>query len=395
MKTWLQNIPNLSFNAIVIFVIIVIPKINLISISENSQGIRIEDIILLFYLAFYLIYIKFNKAWSKYLAYIIIVSIAGLLINPNEYTILRILSLVRIFEYLILFYVVSRLKQKEIYTLVFLIYLLQFSIIVFQYIAEPGIRSKGTTAGPWEVALSLCSGYIFLIDYRNAKSFRVQKKFLYISLLLVLYMTAARMQLVAMAIILIAYIASTFPNIYLRFFGFGFGFFTLFFISNYININYVNFSNVYNGLAEYFQYFSESIFEPSAFVPMDIRDLDISQYDPSLISRLNQWVQYLTTIGKSNSLFGALFFGSGLNSGGITLDGFYVKLFVDLGLIGLLVYLFILWKMYRQPFYKNISILLAISSLTLDIMWASKFIYFLILIVTYDLIDSNKKNGEQ
>ena len=378
----LKNIKNLNFYTIVILLIIAFPKINILTIPGNSQGIRIEDILILFLLIYNITSIKFNRNLIILISYIVFVSLIGLFINPNEYITLRILSIVRILEYLIVYCIAKKLKKHEIISLVYIIILIELIVIIIQYLINPGDRVKGTTAGPWEVGLIYCAAYIFLISLKNNNDIFL-KLFLNCSLVIVLFMTSARMQIVSMAIIALMYISNNFKSIFNKFLSLGSGLYLLYFISNSVDLNYIKFTNVYNGLEDFVEYFIDSLFNPTNFIPLNLQEIDSLSYDISLLSRLNQWIAYLTTITTSKSSLIATIFGSGLNSGGIILDGFYIKVFVDLGLVGVIYYIILLIKLYNNKIYSNYIILLAVSSLTLDILWASKFIYMLILLLSY------------
>jgi hypothetical protein len=124
----------------------------------------------------------------------------------------------------------------------------------------------------------------------------------------------------------------------------------------------------------------QNLISPSANDLYDIRSFDDGSQDLSLISRLNQWGVYIFTLFQSKVILFSFLFGSGLNSGGITCDGQYIKNFVDIGILGSTAYVLLLIKGLKSKSFFNFSILIFISSLTLDIFWASKFMYMLCIL---------------
>ena len=92
----------------------------------------------------------------------------------------------------------------------------------------------------------------------------------------------------------------------------------------------------------------------------------------------------MTTFNNSEVKIIAYIFGNGPGSGSIINDGMYVKLFVDFGLVGLLIYLYLIIKKFI--FYKRVRqviIYISIVCLTLDFYWPTKIAYTFILLMIY------------
>ena len=73
--------------------------------------------------------------------------------------------------------------------------------------------------------------------------------------------------------------------------------------------------------------------------------------------------------------------GGGLGSSGLYMDGMYVKIFLDMGIIGLLLFYAYYYKFLKS--FKAIALVALIFSLTIDFFSASKIMFALYLSVYY------------
>ncbi len=362
-----------------LLLLVLLPKINIIQISGMAQGVRVDDFIVLTFIILFGFHLSAARELWIFFVYVATVTFFGILNNSNEYNFLRIISLVRIIEYLVV-YSVSKylLDLLTVVRIVKFVYWTQFAVMLFQFVSDysEGIRASGTTAGPWEGALLACLCYLI---WCRSCSHSARANLLYsLALAAMLIMTAARAQLVSMGLILIIYLSSfasrTFRAVLLILFT------TIsFYAISLVDFEYINFSRAYYYIYDNYRDILLYVLDPNLEFDRDLSSYDTGTYDASLISRIGQWVYYLKSIGDADLQVYALLFGSGPNSSGINLDGWYIKVFVDFGLVGLIVYLVWLLKILLSHTYTHIGILILVSGLTLDLFWASKFTYLLLI----------------
>jgi hypothetical protein len=363
-----------------LLLLIIIPKFNLISVPGMSQGVRVDDILIC--CMFLVAGIQFNlrkQIWGIYF-YISFITFVGLINNNNEYQFLRVISLARIMEYLVV-YSVARYSMdfQSLIRFVKIVFWIEFITMAIQFVTgySSGERASGTAAGPWEGALLICLSY--LIWYHSDKK-TIRTILLYsIALSAMLFMTAARAQLLAMAIILLVYVkkmgAPKLQKIAILVSAISI---FIYFLTN-IDFEYLNFNRSYYYVVDNYNEIIRAVLNENAVFDRNLANYDINIYDASLISRIGQWVYYLQSINDAYSRVFAVLFGSGPNSAGINLDGWYIKVFVDFGILGLLFYAFYLAKMVWSDQYRSVGILILVSGLTLDLFWASKFTYLFVI----------------
>lgn len=357
--------------SILAILIVLLPKFNIINIPGNSQGIRFEDFLIsvLFIINFFKY--KYNKRILIWLGYIFCISLLGLFINPNEYLVLRMLSLVRVVQYIIVCVAFVSLKIENRIAIAKIVIISQFLISVIQFFVYGDFRAQGTTAGPWELAMLVILCYVYL------KVAELNVSLVYsILVTLIILLAGARMQFIAW--ILIFFNMHRGDLYFSKKIIFGILFVTALVTSYFllINDNYIKFDGlIHFAKSDLLYEYIDFLISPNGEDLYDIRKIQDSSQDLSLISRLNQWGVYIHTLFQSKAFIYSLIFGSGLNSGGITCDGQYIKNFVDLGLLGLMLYFSILYKSLKSSNYINVSILFIIGSFSLDVIWASKFMY--------------------
>ena len=362
------------------FLLIIVPKFNLIDIPGMVQGVRLDDILIFsMLLACGTNFSLPKQIWFFYF-YIIIITIVGLINNNNEYQSLRLLSLLRVLEYLVV-YSVARysMDSQGLLRLVKIVFWIEFFTMTAQFVIgySGAERSSGTTAGPWEGALLVCLCYIILTHSEKItiSNFRLYS----IVLCAMLYMTSARAQIVAMVVIWIIFLQNMIFSKVMKiaFLVTVILIFTFFLAS--IDIDYINFRRSYFYIADSYQEILEALLNENVVFDRNTANYDTISYDASLIARIGQWIYYLRSISEAYSSILATIFGSGPNSAGIHLDGWYIKVFVDFGILGLLLYIFFLAKMLGNYQYRFVGILILVSGLTLDLFWASKFTYLFLI----------------
>ena len=81
--------------------------------------------------------------------------------------------------------------------------------------------------------------------------------------------------------------------------------------------------------------------------------------------------------------------GKGMGFAGLYMDGMYIKIFVDMGILGLLLF-FAYYYIFLKSF-KGIALVAAIFSLTIDFFTASKIMFALYLSVYYLMLMRNNR----
>jgi hypothetical protein len=358
--------------------LICLPKLNIIGFESVTQGIRIDDFIVLILFLKIFSKVKFQINHIYAFLYIVIISLIGLLNNYNDFIFLRLMSLIRIFEYIVLYYSAQLLLSKEqIGRLFKLIVIIQFSIVVFQYVSDQSIRPSGTTAGPWELALVCSVAAIFLTETYGFKKAAIYNIFT----ILILFLASSRAQILAIAFVGVYAIYNKISLSYSsKIIAITLLSICFIYLINYIDYGYINFSRSINFVKDFYPEFIDDI--TNLRVTIKTNHYDINHYDPSLVSRALQWQEYVASIRASYNIPFAILFGTGANSNGLILDGFYIKIFVDFGILGLAFFIFYIIKLICNPKYVYYSLLISISSLTLDLLWASKFVYILLIAIS-------------
>jgi len=155
---------------------------------------------------------------------------------------------------------------------------------------------------------------------------------------------------------------------------------------------YIDFATSINFLRDYGEIILENWFRGDFYLGSGGRYFDITGtlYDPSLVSRLQQWGRYLQTFDYAIITPIAILFGMGPGSGGIINDGMYVKVLVDFGIVGLFIFLYLNLKFFLKKSTRALTIFLSISCITLDIYWSTKIGYVVMLALVY--FNSIEKN---
>jgi hypothetical protein len=162
------------------FILISIPKINLISVEGESAGLRVDDIII-FASAFVLFYknklipMNIDRAFLIYYAFVFI-ALFSYLINRSFSDAPSLFYVVRNVEYF-MFFVAGTLLGKPSRLIQFLVtyFVIQVVIVILQYfLLFPAFSStdgmifgylSGTTGGPWELSTTLSLTAIVILDY--------------------------------------------------------------------------------------------------------------------------------------------------------------------------------------------------------------------------------------
>ena len=96
----------------------------------------------------------------------------------------------------------------------------------------------------------------------------------------------------------------------------------------------------------------------------------------SLNDRFESWYEIFILMDYYDYIW-----GGGLGSSGLYMDGMYVKIFLDMGIIGLLLFFSYYYKFLKS--FKAIALVALIFSLTIDFFTGSKIMFALYLSVYY------------
>ena len=388
-KNNLISYPSLFFFLTIMFV----PKIDILPIAGYWQGIRIEDILIL---SFFIVYISNFKnsiyhqdfIFKNFLIFFIYIFFSNLIAILSGVDI-KILMVVRLFEYLVLLYFFDNfeIKLSALKKILYIYLSLNFLIAVLQYFKIIGslsslgyldptdilsLRSSGLTGGSWE--LGAIASIIFFTIYEIENDYK--KIFILFVIVNILLIFAAGRG---------------------NFAAFNFACLTLFFLNNKISIQIKLLSILSGGIIFlYFKNFISSEFFDKIFL-VDINyllyllqegilndnlpsrtELENTKLYLSFWYRVRDWSMFINEVTNSNV---NILFGLGMKH--IYYDSFLIRSFVSTGIIGIIL---ILLLSLRLKIYLFIFFLF--SGAFLDLFISMK-IFFFTLIMLYV---HNKKN---
>ena len=107
-----------------------------------------------------------------------------------------------------------------------------------------------------------------------------------------------------------------------------------------------------------------------------LHNADFSQTgSPSLAMRFSIWLNLIELWSSIDYSALKLLFGIGLGSISVVVDGFYIRLFFELGLMGTVLYFSIIIRMLLNPNLRVLAVYISIICLTLDPYSSSKIAY--------------------
>ena len=397
-----RNMNIATLNKISILVILLFPKINLISISGYDQGIRLDDFLIVILTVIYIgKFSNINRTAILILFYITLSLFINFFNNENL-QLVSLLHYTRYVEYFLLFTIVSKIFDNEdIYKIVLFAFLFEILFTIFEFVLPISdnarivtdifgytvIRANGTFAGPWELSIFMGICFFILSDYSLRYNNRNFYKF---SLLTwtIIFASFARAQFIALIIshVFQENINKLFKFLIIIIFSI-FSLVILFseFEKGQFSFGYIDFSTTVNFIKDYGKDIFINWSKGDFYLGTGGRYFDASAsiYDPSLVSRLQQWGNYLQTFDSSIYYPISLLFGMGPGSGGIINDGMFIKVFVDFGLVGFLIFAYYNFRFVLRNDTRALTIFLLISCLTLDIYWASKIGYITVFAIVY------------
>ena len=406
-----------------LFIFIFNPKIDIISIPGFWQGVRIDDIIIFFYLIYYFFAHKFkiipnlvNKEivgynWIVFFPYIILSTIIGKLFAFEP----QLIVLARYLEYIALIIIINQIEpSKHKILLLFKIYiLLNFIVVLLQYFeliggftskghcikdqyavnyycfdrediksiclfncnldfvknyVQPGgflkNRSPGITGGPWELTFNLSLCIFALAKFENN-----WKKLLPYFIMVVLMMLISQSRGIIFGFLIASlFISNNYKKTFYLFLS------IIFFILIIYFSNLFNFKNIINEkfFINYFELFEIILGALTNNLPPESRFDGTGLY--SMWIRAEGWAEAIENMKSSIILF---LFGSGTYT--IYTESLIVRIITSFGIVGTLVVLYLARSL---PFI--LIIFLLITGITIDMFINFKiFLFILFFLIVY------------
>ncbi|MCL2896798.1 hypothetical protein [Brenneria tiliae] len=391
-----------------VFVLFLMPKINIISVGNYNAGIRVDDFIIATWLFVFLFSYVLNKKNTirvidlKYYKFIIFMFI-GTCFSLLFYNQGSIIFPFRFLEYFTFFIMGVYLAQKDVYITGMMKVILYLNIIisvlqsvgiiggftVSGYNSDVSSRVIGLTSGPWELGVLLN----FLTCYfLSSKSGNLYKIIIFFVCLIVIFLSGSRMSFVAQMVVAIAYILKTSSALGVMkkvmimaplFFA------SIFYLSNStVAERSVNLFNADNFIELPTTYRATTLLHGNPdWSNFDILDGDV---DASWSIRSIKWI-YAVKLFLSNPVFIAT--GVGAGTFGNALDGGWLRMLIECGVIGLILFLSFLSankKLSLMNYLIFYSFL--INMIMIDIYMSYKVMSFMLFIFGYMYIENKKNN---
>lgn len=381
-----------SFSIMLIPFLLVVPKVNLISIPGFWQGIRLEDIVTLLMLVFMVLNsskytLKFNHPNTKFflfVAYVLASYLVGYL-SGISYGYIDIITIVRIIEYSTIILFFSNVSftvedNKKIILFLKILLIINFLVSLGQYFEVVGYYSSrgyhepdfdywrvfGILSGSWELSFVTSISY-FIIYLETKKKFNA---YFFISLIILFLAGTRGIQFPFILTVIIMY----FPQLIKIQTKLKFIIYCLIFISIFYFMYFVQNINVFfliNSLIDLMFYGYVIDFS-------DLSKSEIVYY--SWVHRLKDWLGYYELM--NTNLFTFLF-GTGFSS--IYYESFIFRILFGTGLVGFFLLILLCFR-----FNIFIIIFLFITGITLD--FTSSFKQFIILYFFFQYMRSYNRN---
>lgn len=402
---------------ILIFVVCLFPKINIISIGDSMTGIRIEDIFILVICSLFFTYAVKNKMTfssksmnlivKTFILYIAISSLSSIYGVVKGYIapITSILFLVRKIEYFVFLYLgYNYAKYKNFDRYFDFIVIFHLSCCALQQLGVIGSFNRGemlTTLTQGRISSTFNGAYelsaflLILLPYyiNNIINNNNKGKNIIFALIITycVYISMSRTSLVVELVIIIIMIFKShiirkkktllkfifiFMIVILPLVLFNFGKLDLsrFHTLKIDKITYIiDYTWKYKNFDKYVRtrdWYGDS--------PLSLNQIDALGYDGSLYQRMSHWMQLIDGWITSPII------GLGASISGGSADGNYLRILVESGVIGLIIWLYIIYLLYTSikksqdiPYLKYSLITIILGSIFIDLFEASKIMMFM------------------
>lgn len=383
-----------AFVAFLLFILLLSPKINIISMPGYNAGLRIDDMIIsLIFLCFFAISLarvnlKIERRYSSFVFAMLISTVVSYFIYGQG----SLLFPARFIEYAIFIYIGFYLYKSGGSIMVFalnsffitnsVVALLQWQgllggFTVYGYSDFVGDRVVGLTAGPWElgVILNMATAY-----YLTSSSSVKIKALSALSLTFIILLTGSRMAFIANIIVLSAYLlnkrsaASKIGIIIslIPFFG------IIAFMASGTSLaersaNIFNYSNI-SDLSNIFHNTKVDFGNPDWEL---IAMMDIDGADMSWSMRVVKWIYAIKMFSLDPYFW---FFGVGAGTFGNALDGGWLRVIIECGIVGFLLFVSFLSTVKKQSYFLYLSVIaISINMIMIDIYMSYKVMSVLLL----------------
>lgn len=368
----------------VLFICLVIsllflPKIPLFYIS--GQDVRAEDILSLFFLVSFYLNNNIKNAFFQdivgfrllsFLAFSIFSSLFNIaFLDGNIFSILFILRWTQYFLIGYVFFRMAERNRKNLSHILLAFLIVVGSIAILDIAAERSLRYRAWFSGPWELGTISILCAIFICSKRSV----ISSATAIISCAFVVLAGEARIQIVAFATtLLMIYVIPKFGRL------FTIGLFSALVVGLLLtNVEY--FDRLYGALSR--QNIAETFSVITANEREDFRSL-ASKYgylDASLMERMFIWKGFVAI--WLNSMPFAPLIGIGLGTGGVVIDGLYIRLFFEGGVIGFFLFYRFVRALFDQVGFMGLSVFvsLAIISVTNDPITSMRITTILFLVL--------------
>ncbi|WP_233963539.1 hypothetical protein [Pectobacterium versatile] len=393
-----------------IFALFLIPKINIISVGNYNAGIRIDDIIIASWVfVFMLSYALRNKfsirridlKYYNFIAFMFVGTCFSLLFSGQG----SIIFPFRFLEYFAFFIMGVYLAKKSVYITGMMKWILSLNIIlsllqsvglvggftVSGYNPDVSSRVIGLTSGPWELGVLL---NFITCYFLSSKASNTYKYAVFFSCLFVIFLSGSRMSFIAQMFLIIYYILKTSSTIGIMK--------KVFIIAPFIIASSFYLSD--SAIAER----SENLFNTD-----NIRELpdiyrattlvegnpDWMQFgilggedvDASWAIRSMKWI-YAVKLYFSNPVY--IFSGVGAGTFGNALDGGWLRMLTECGIVGLLLFVSFMRANNKLAIInKMVFWAFSINMIMIDIYMSYKVMSFMLFMFGYMYI--KQKNGDE
>ena len=392
--------------------LVFLPKINFIELP-GSSGLRIDDVFIFFLFMLFSAITLLKKSFLNFLfqfsafrvvLYILLLSFFSIFLNIDSISFINFLYAIRLLEYsLFMFIGYYMFKFKFNFEKMVVLYgMLSMIVILLQYFGiiggfalgtyTPDVSSRpiGLTAGPWEVAL-LLNYSLVVFAFWNKKNRKNILAFSILSLIAVSF-TGSRIGLLSMIVIVLILYKQYIIKILSLIIPVTFIFFYI--LSDSLPVvqrsqTLFNVNNLIVVMSIYDNVDITNSLDKSINVNMATTD-----YDVSWLIRVTKWIYII----KNNfNDFLHILIGYSPGYYGPAIDGSYIRIFGELGLLGIVLY----FRLLKTMMINQVMILLMIATLInmifIDVIYAYKIMSILFMAYGYyfcKIKNERLKNGK-
>lgn len=382
--------------------VLILPKINIISFGD-ATFIRMDDVLIMFYFVFrfkfilrlYLVLVK-SKFWMQLFSLFVVASLISSIMAGTSNRVglaSSIMFSIRHVEYLIYFFLgvdafVFGFRHRNVFLIVVIIYCAVVPLQLFGLLGAASNfsseRAIANTSGPYELAAVISFLLLYFVHSYGVGFWR----FITIFCFCILLATGSRITIAAVTFVIALQFSAEIKRLSTRHFG------SLIVILLCLMPILYFFSPAADGvLVRYESIINmdiDSLSDWVSKVPIIASQADYNYYaydqllnstvlpdgDASALIRFYRWailIQYVI----SDPLL--IIFGAGPSFAYVAVDGFYVRLFIETGLMGFLFYLLFvcsIYRAYRGNFLvKGFVLVMFFTGLFIDIFVSSKAMF--------------------